>query len=373
MEKSALTIIKGLDTFNMVISKNLENKIRYLCNKIFNVEWSGALFYTYSGSFENKDLTITGVDLILLDVGTSTYTEFDMSPKVIAYMTEHPELLDCQIGLIHSHNQMATFFSSTDLQTLKEEGIDRNHFVSLIVNNEGTYTAAVTRKISSTKEVQDDFSYKTFEDNIKKGIRSYKVEEDYILYNYLTIAKETDSTNFTELETQIKEVKKDKQNRTTQVNNTYPMSSLSTIPKTTFPKVEDNRQTSFDFSNSLENYYSYDPKVTVNKDTVKSLAMQLITGSILTNSNTNINLQEWLNKMEQTFDKRFTQPSSFSVWCATNIEFILSDAVPDEHLKDQDNYICNLAIEVYDFISKLKMNKYLQIILDELEEWMVKL
>jgi hypothetical protein len=56
------------------------------------------------------------------------------------------DLMDCDQGLIHSHNSMATFFSSTDDSTLVEEGKDRNFFVSLIVNNAGTYTAAVTRK-----------------------------------------------------------------------------------------------------------------------------------------------------------------------------------------------------------------------------------
>ena len=36
-----------------------------------------------------------------MDIGSQAYTEFDMSPDVIAYMTDHPELLDCQMGLIH--------------------------------------------------------------------------------------------------------------------------------------------------------------------------------------------------------------------------------------------------------------------------------
>ena len=42
---------------------------------------------------------------------------------------------------------MKAFFSGTDTNTLLEEGTDRNHFVSLIVNNEGSYVAAVTRRI----------------------------------------------------------------------------------------------------------------------------------------------------------------------------------------------------------------------------------
>ena len=49
---------------------------------------------------------------------------------------------------------------------LKEEGIDRNHFVSLIVNNAGTYTAAITRKVTSQKIGKNNFSYPTFDDKI---------------------------------------------------------------------------------------------------------------------------------------------------------------------------------------------------------------
>ena len=37
-----------------------------------------------------------------------------------------------------------TFFSGTDLNTLQEEGSDMNNFLSLIVNNAGQYTAAIT-------------------------------------------------------------------------------------------------------------------------------------------------------------------------------------------------------------------------------------
>lgn len=94
-------------SYKMIIPKNVEDKFRYLCNTMPNVEWSGTLFYDYIGSIETDDLVISCKDILLMDIGSSTYTEFDMSPDVIAYMTEHPELLDCQCGLFHSHNSMA--------------------------------------------------------------------------------------------------------------------------------------------------------------------------------------------------------------------------------------------------------------------------
>lgn len=45
---------------------------------------------------------------------------------------------------------MATFFSGTDQNTLVQEGMGMNNFVSLIVNNAGEYTAAITRKVTRT-------------------------------------------------------------------------------------------------------------------------------------------------------------------------------------------------------------------------------
>ena len=73
-------------------------------------------------------------------------------------MTENPLLLDCQMALIHSHGNLATFFSTTDQDTLLEEGLDRNNFVSLIVNNKGEYTAAITRKVK-IKKVHTSYNF----------------------------------------------------------------------------------------------------------------------------------------------------------------------------------------------------------------------
>lgn len=85
----------------MLITESVEQKIRYVCSQINNIEWSGILFYTPKGSFEDNTLEIVCNDIFIMDVGNSTYTEFDMNPEVISYMAEHPELLDNQVGLIH--------------------------------------------------------------------------------------------------------------------------------------------------------------------------------------------------------------------------------------------------------------------------------
>lgn len=108
-KEQKLELLHQSATFKMVIPLEVERKIRLLCREIHNVEWSGVLFYKVSGSFEDKSLTITCVDIFQMDEGTGGYTEYDMSPDVCSYMCDHPELMEAGIyqGLIHSHNNMA--------------------------------------------------------------------------------------------------------------------------------------------------------------------------------------------------------------------------------------------------------------------------
>lgn len=145
--------MKGSSIYKLIVPENVEEKIRYLLRKFPSTEWSGVLFVTHEGSFEDNDLVITCKDIYPMDLGNATFTEFTMNEDVAAYMSENIELFDCDLQLIHSHHQMSTQPSGTDLNTLKEEGSERNCFVSLIVNNAGKYYAAITRKVQTKSEV----------------------------------------------------------------------------------------------------------------------------------------------------------------------------------------------------------------------------
>lgn len=110
--KPILELIHKQDVFKILISENTEKKIRFLCKNIWDVEWSGILFYKIEGTFEDKSLVIRCIDLFQMDIGTSGYTEFNVSPDMATYMVDHPELLEEGVyqGLIHSHNNMAKQF-----------------------------------------------------------------------------------------------------------------------------------------------------------------------------------------------------------------------------------------------------------------------
>ena len=101
MKPKNISLKKSSQVFKLIISKNLEEKIRFLCNKFVNREYSGVLFYTFKGSFQKNNIVLTGKDFLLMDIGNATFTEFENSEDIAHYMAMNPELLDCQLGLMH--------------------------------------------------------------------------------------------------------------------------------------------------------------------------------------------------------------------------------------------------------------------------------
>ena len=52
--KPVLELVHRQDIFKIVIPVEVEKKIRFLCKNIWDVEWSGILFYKVEGAFEDK-------------------------------------------------------------------------------------------------------------------------------------------------------------------------------------------------------------------------------------------------------------------------------------------------------------------------------
>lgn len=173
-----MNIKKSNLRFDLTISDKVESKIRWWCSRLPSKEWSGVLFYKYKGCFKNNSIKFTAVDFLVLDIGSNTHTEFTESPDIISYMCTN-ELIDCQLGLIHSHNSMKAFFSGEDSNTLASEGSVRNHFLSLIINNDGGYVATITRrvKLESPKTV---ITYNTFGNNEVKQSVNNAVCNEYV-------------------------------------------------------------------------------------------------------------------------------------------------------------------------------------------------
>ena len=107
-----------------------------MCGKISQVEWSGVLFYSVKGSIKQFDkVEFTVEDIYLMNKGTKAYTEYDLDDDLIDYRMSNPQSLAWKIGMVHSHNSMASYFSGTDMSELNDNSEFHNYYLSLIVNN----------------------------------------------------------------------------------------------------------------------------------------------------------------------------------------------------------------------------------------------
>ena len=388
-----INLVQKSNTFKMIIPASVEKKIRYACKEVWSTEWSGTLFYTYEGNFEDGSLVITCKDIFVMDIGTQAYTEFDMNPDVIGYMVEHSELLDCQMGLIHSHNNMSTFFSGTDTATLKEEGKDRNNFVSLIVNNAGSYTAAITRRNVSTKTVEECYSYEFFGEGKKKNCRNYEVSDEVVEWFYLNITKEGDEFDYSEMKTRFEEIRKIKKesNRTklkaqTSTNSNYtPYSTpkggyLGGTPAkvTKIEKEVKQPELPFEVDDNDSPYILPYGEVCCDKATLDVLVKDLLTGSITINSNSKIDILEYIKIMPTVYAKRFGGDKEgmklFTTWAESMVEFLIY-FTPDEKLTelgfDEDDISCIIAHDMAAELAKLPENEYIKTLIDVLENYIL--
>lgn len=367
-----INLVQKLGTYNykLIIPAEVERKIRFACQNVWSTEWSGTLFFTHEGSFENNDLVIRCVDIYIMDIGTQAYTEFDMNPDVIAYMCENSELLDCQMGLIHSHNNMSTFFSGTDTTTLKEEGRDRNNFVSLIVNNAGTYTAAITRRIKS-KQVKESVSYEFFGDGEKHDTKEYVSSVDETEWFYLKIEKEGENYSFPDMAARLEEIKQAKAEKAGPANL---VKKEDNKPKVVQPTLFDNVD-DLPFEDGYEIPYG---QVTFDKATIKSLVFQLITGSIIISSDSKIDLAKWAKSMPALYEKRFGKGkagmSNFKIWAEIYTEY-LTWYITDEKLEElgfDEAEICAIcAHDMIEELTKLPENDYIEGYIDALQKYLI--
>lgn len=390
-----ISLVQKSGTYNykLIIPAEVERKIRFACQKVWSTEWSGTLFFTHEGSFENNDLVIRCVDIYIMDIGTQAYTEFDMNPDVIAYMCENPELLDCQMGLIHSHNNMSTFFSGTDTATLKEEGRDRNNFVSLIVNNAGTYTAAITRRVKS-KQVKESVSYEFFDDGEKHDTKEYVSSADEIEWFYLKIEKEGENYSFPDMAARLEEIKQAKAERAKKaqtpvyqggykpvIANSYGTKvGPANLVKKEADRKDLNQRTLFDDVDDLpfeEGYNIPYGQVSFDKVTLKSLVLQLITGSIIISNDSKIDITKWAKSMPALYEKRFGKGKvgmdNFKMWAETYAEY-LTWYITDEKLEElgfDETEICAIcAHDMVEELTKLPENDYIKGYIDALQKYL---
>ena len=183
----------------LILSKDILRKIKYTCDKINNVEWSGVMFYSFTGNItQPSTIECTIKDLFVMDKGTHAHTQFKYTEDILDILQEKPELEEeCIMSMCHSHAGMSVFFSGEDIDELKINAPGYNQYLSVIVNNKGDICAKIA--FISTQLVKSDI-ITTFKDSNGNEVTYNKelTEEKDVLYTInLDIIREEDE-NFIE-------------------------------------------------------------------------------------------------------------------------------------------------------------------------------
>ena len=374
----------------LIISSNLEKKISVCCRELPENEWSGTLFYSIvSGKF-GKDLVLKAEDFYLRDIGSHTYTEFDDDADAFNYQVEN-NLIDCIQGLIHSHCSFNTFFSGTDANTLDDLGHDMPHFLSLIVNNAGTYCAKITRRIPvSNHYITFNGEEEEYEGN-EVIIQSFPVSiefEDGSLINTVKsrlseLKKRTKNDSFENTlwdksydnEFRIPDISystfNNKVKDTSSNFNNKPVNSLSTIKETSSVIAkEDNKNTTNkkknkeideDKSNNLSS-----KRLNSLTDFINKKMKAILYGSFIFTIKKEFDEKDWCkNKMKESFESNFQDVNTINNFFTLYFDNLIGLCL-DKFPEIEDTSIIGDIVKNY--LSKLPYNIYISSLEESLED-----
>lgn len=386
-----LTLIEKPDIYKLIIPEEVQRKIKMWCSVSPSTEWSGTLFYRYTGTFEGKDLVITIADFLVSDIGTSTYTEYDVKPEIISYMLDN-NLLDCKCGLIHSHQNFSTFFSGTDTSTLQSEGVDTPHFVSLIVNNNGPYCAKITRRVTEKIAGTVEIEYPTFDDGKVTSSEDCRQTTSTHLEAFkldIEIEGDIDNSLRNEVEARYKELTAVKKRQTP---SSYYGSShgeyggsykgATSVPSFQSKAEEDKEEKKEKTLVCNGDYKDLDDTPHIPDNMLKALVGQILYGSITMSAESydKLNKKEWLStNMKKCFERKFGKGDAgikkYDYWASAYIDAILQ-AVEEPALLalgyDEEDIICIAASDIRNTLISLdaeRKNKYVDILIDNLEDY----
>ncbi len=139
-------------------------------------EWIGILFYKKinNTTLETVDICYMGKGPENSMVASIDYTEFPELSSVLSnyVMNNADTIMDCYQGLIHSHIDMATSPSSTDLAELTSNNSNYNGtYLSVICNHRLEFTALVSIEQEQPKKINH---YKWFGEVVTKEVESEK-------------------------------------------------------------------------------------------------------------------------------------------------------------------------------------------------------
>ena len=129
----------------LIIPKKVHNKYLYFLTKFKKLEWSGPAWYKVKTDKDGYPEEWKIIHFHPLNLGSAASTEFesdDMAKILRKTFEDYPATKKAHIGLIHSHNTMGAFLSSTDESTVEDMAPDEGFYGSLVVASSGKATEA---------------------------------------------------------------------------------------------------------------------------------------------------------------------------------------------------------------------------------------
>lgn len=336
-----------------------------------------------------------------MDLGNAVYTEYKMDESVAAYIAQNIELFDCDCQLLHSHHNMASSFSGTDISTLQEEGAERNCFVSLIVNNIGSYSAAITRKIQKKFEVTTKSLGSSYEffgdgtitmDNQPEALGTSKViEQDVIEYFWLNVEREITDNPYEYLDERFEEIEAVKAEKEKAASNNPP----KYLPPTTTQyagndydeddefftwlhrnKTEKAAEEATLFDKQTMDEMVVEPEWSPDPTIIHHIVIQLLTCSLIVYDK--IDIKWWIEqKMPNTYSGLFGNSDSleFENWIDFYVEFLITSydcsGVPADIADDWDSFTNLVAEAILDELDSLPNNFFMRGIKDRVRKYTV--
>jgi proteasome lid subunit RPN8/RPN11 len=168
---------QSLNNITLIINDNVIKKI-ITANTATGKksEWIGILFYKKinNTTLETVDICYMGKGPENSMVASIDYTEFPELSSVLSnyVMNNADTIMDCYQGLIHSHIDMGTSPSSTDLAELTSNNSNYNGtYLSVICNHKLEFTALVSIEQEQPKKINH---YKWFGEVVTKEVESEK-------------------------------------------------------------------------------------------------------------------------------------------------------------------------------------------------------
>lgn len=290
---------------------------------------------------------------------------------------------------------MSTFFSGTDTQTLREEGNERNCFVSLIVNNAGTYCAAVTRKIKTKNEVTIrslGYSYEFFgEGAVTTGEDPMSettsvVEKEIIQYFMLDIEKEEVTNPLEWLDERFDEIQRKKESYkpviSRSISDGIDMDEdfYDWMHKKGTSKIE---QSEVKVKNTSKELTVWDdetmkelevPMYSPDPAAIHSMVTKLVMCSLIIDPK-KVDLKQWITRhMKKKYDDMFTQDMSFDSWCDFAIEYLLQEysdpEAPAGFYLAIDELHAILAEAMINELGEYPSNEYIELYINVLNRYL---